>query len=56
MAKILVVEDDQNLSALIRNLLNVERHVVEVANNGDDAIGMLKVLVRPGRVGLDASR
>jgi DNA-binding response OmpR family regulator len=43
MAKILVVEDDQNLSALIRNLLNVERHVVEVATNGDDAVGMLKV-------------
>src|SRR5277367_1275431 len=43
MAKILVVEDDANLSALIRNLLTVERHVVELATDGDDAIGMLKV-------------
>ncbi len=43
MAKILVVEDDKQLSSLIRTLLTTERHTVEAALNGADAVQMLKM-------------
>lgn len=42
MAKVLVVEDEKNLSEHIADCLKSERHVVEVANNGDDALGLLR--------------
>ena|ERR1700691_1499595 len=43
MAKILVVEDDKDLAALIRNLLSAERHTVEIADSGADAVQLLKM-------------
>jgi DNA-binding response OmpR family regulator len=41
MAKILVVEDDRELSEKLKQWLNWERHVVDVANSGDDGWYML---------------
>jgi DNA-binding response OmpR family regulator len=43
MSKILVVEDDKDLSKLISSLLHAERHTVETALDGSDAIEMLKM-------------
>lgn len=43
MAKVLVVEDDADLAALIKNILGVERHTVEVAPNGRDAVALLSM-------------
>jgi len=42
MAKILVVEDDRELSEKLKQWLNWERHVVDVANSGDDGWYMLQ--------------
>src|ERR1700730_14174505 len=43
MAKILVVEDDQLLSQLIRDYLTGERHDAETAFNGQEALDMLQI-------------
>lgn len=43
MAKVLIVEDDADLAALIKNILGVERHTVEVAANGRDAVALLNM-------------
>jgi DNA-binding response OmpR family regulator len=43
MAKILVVEDDEDLQNLMKGLLTAERHSVEAVNNGIDAVQMLKM-------------
>lgn len=61
MAKILVVEDDEQLCELIRNLFVAERHTVETAMNGADAVQFLKMfkydlivldLMLPGLMGM----
>lgn len=41
MAKILVIEDDKGLSALLSKWLKDEQHVVDVADTGEDAIQLL---------------
>lgn len=41
MAKILVVEDDQALSALLSKWLKDERHVVDLVSTGEDALQLL---------------
>lgn len=46
---LLVVEDDRRLSALLARLLGEDRHVVEVAANGRDALDLAE-----GLPGLDA--
>lgn len=43
MPKILVVEDDQDLTVMIRDLLVHEKHTVEVVHNGEDAREHLKM-------------
>jgi two-component system, OmpR family, response regulator len=43
MAKILVVEDEADLAKLVRNWLEREHHLVEVAENGADALTHLQV-------------
>jgi len=43
MAKILLAEDDSRLTELISDWLESEKHVVEVAKNGRDAIDLLKL-------------
>jgi len=42
MAKILLVEDDQDLSMMVKAGLEGERHVVEVAYDGAEAMQLLK--------------
>jgi len=41
MAKILLVEDDENLSKKIKSWLEMERHTVECSNRGHDALERL---------------
>ncbi|MBC8000250.1 MAG: response regulator transcription factor [Leptolyngbya sp.] len=43
MAKILVVEDDQDLTTMIRDLLVYEKHTVEIVHCGEDAREHLKM-------------
>ncbi len=43
MAKVLVVEDEIDLSALINNWLSREHHLVEVVHDGSSALHKLKV-------------
>lgn len=43
MAKILIVEDDVQLSKLVRDWLKLERHESEIVNDGQEAIERLKV-------------
>lgn len=43
MAKIVVVEDDQDLVNLIKGILAVERHTVESVQNGREAVTMLQM-------------
>jgi DNA-binding response OmpR family regulator len=38
VAKILLVEDDKELSATVAKYLTMERHIVEVANDGQDGL------------------
>jgi DNA-binding response OmpR family regulator len=38
MAKILLVEDDKDLAATVAKYLTMERHVVEVVNDGQDGL------------------
>jgi DNA-binding response OmpR family regulator len=38
MAKILLVEDDKELAATVAKYLTLERHIVEVANDGQDGL------------------
>lgn len=42
MAKILIVEDDQNLVNMIVDWLEFERHTVEAVGDGNDAMAMLR--------------
>ena len=65
MAKILVVEDEQDLAIPIRDWLTREQHVVEIVDNGLDALDRLKVykydvvildLMLPGVNGLEVCR
>ncbi len=42
MAKILIVEDDLQLSKLVRDWLKLERHEVEVVNDGQEGLNRLK--------------
>lgn len=62
MAKILLVEDEIDLSDLIREWLKSEKHVIEVVSNGEEAIGRLKFYkydvvvldwILPGKSGLE---
>jgi DNA-binding response OmpR family regulator len=62
LAKILLVEDDPDLTSLIANILHVERHTVETVVNGDEALGRLKMFkyelvildwMLPGLTGMD---
>lgn len=41
MAKILVIEDDKGLSALLSKWLKDEQHVVDIADTGEDALQLL---------------
>src|SRR6516162_4027150 len=43
MAKILLVEDDSDLSNLIVNVLGVERHTVDTVGDGQTAIAQLRL-------------
>jgi len=43
MGKILVVEDEADLAKLVRNWLEREKHLVEVTDNGADALTHLQV-------------
>ncbi|MBC7999626.1 MAG: response regulator transcription factor [Leptolyngbya sp.] len=43
MAKILIVEDDKSLVSTIKDWLNFEHHIVEVAETGEDALSLLKI-------------
>lgn len=43
MAKILVVEDDKNISESVRDFLASENHVVELADDGNSALDLLDV-------------
>ncbi|HEY9681305.1 MAG TPA: response regulator transcription factor [Oculatellaceae cyanobacterium] len=43
MGKILVVEDEADLALLVRNWLEREKHLVEVTDNGADALSHLRV-------------
>ena len=65
MAKILLVEDDLNLSDMIRDWLKFERHIAEAAYNGDDALNMLSTVTYdliildwdlPGLSGIEVSK
>ena len=61
MAKILLVEDEVDLSDLVKEWLKTEKHVVELVENGEEAIDRLKFYkydivildwVLPGKSGL----
>ena len=41
MAKLLLVEDDASISDSIESLLTFERHIVDIVNNGADAMHLL---------------
>jgi len=41
MAKILLIEDDKELSNTVAKFLSIERHNVEVANNGNDGLDLV---------------
>src|SRR4051812_617336 len=65
MAKILLVEDEIDLSQLIHEWLKTEKHVVEVVSNGEDAVDRLKFYkydvvildwILPGMTGVDVCR
>jgi len=65
MAKILVVEDEHDLSIPMRDWLTREQYVVEVVDNGIDALDRLKVykydvivldLMLPGMTGMEVCR
>ena len=65
MAKILLVEDEIDLSQLIHEWLKTEKHVVEVVSNGEDAVDRLKFYkydvvildwILPAMSGLDVCR
>ena len=65
MAKILVVEDNTELTQMIETLLEFEHHNVEILNDGEDASYTLKInqfdLVildweLPGKAGIDICR
>jgi two-component system, chemotaxis family, chemotaxis protein CheY len=42
MAKILVIEDDESISSLLKQVLELENHEVESAENGRDALTKLE--------------
>src|SRR5256885_496918 len=59
---ILIVEDEQRLARLVARVLGEERHVVDVANDGDTGLDLalrgtydllILDLMLPGRSGLD---
>lgn len=65
MAKILIVEDEHDLSGLVRNWLIREKHLVEEADNGLDALNQLELakfdviildLMLPGMNGMEVCR
>lgn len=65
MAKILVVEDDHDLADRVRAWLEAERHMAEVANDGNQAMEQLEAFVYdviildwdlPGIQGIDVCR
>src|SRR5256885_306449 len=65
MAKILLVEDEHDLAILVRNWLVAELHLVEIVNNGLEALNCLEVnsydlmildLLLPGLDGLQVCR
>jgi len=65
MAKILVVEDENDLAIPIRDWLTREQHVVEIVDNGLEALDRLKVykydivvldLMLPGISGIEVCR
>jgi two-component system response regulator QseB len=45
MSKLLIVEDDQDLLVLIRDLMKREGHIVDLARNGTEAEAALKIYV-----------
>ncbi len=65
MAKVLVVEDEHDLAGPIKDWLTREQHLVELADNGNDAIDKLNVykfdlivldLMIPGISGMEVCR
>jgi DNA-binding response OmpR family regulator len=65
MAKILIVDDEHDLCGLVRNWLTREKHLVEEADNGIDALNQLGFskfdviildLMLPGMNGLEVCR
>jgi DNA-binding response OmpR family regulator len=65
MAKILIVEDERDLSGLVSNWLTREKHLVEQADNGLDALNQLELskfdviildLMLPGMNGMEVCR
>lgn len=43
MAKILVIDDDLELCAIVRNWLEQDNHLIEVANTGNDGLDLLRI-------------
>ncbi len=65
MAKILIVEDERDLSGLVSNWLTREKHLVEQTDNGLDALNQLELckfdiiildLMLPGMNGMEVCR
>lgn len=65
MAKILIADDDAPLCGVIRNWLSLDHHHVEVVNDGDSAVALLKAsefdlivldVNMPGKTGIDVLR
>lgn len=43
MAKILIIEDDEDLASMVSRALIAERHTVEVVNDGNEGLEILKI-------------
>ena len=43
MAKILVVDDESSIRRILKEILEFEKHDVDIASNGNDAIEMIKI-------------
>src|ERR1700733_14741071 len=65
MAKILIVEDERDISGLVSNWLLRDHHLVEQADNGVDALNQMELskfdviildLMLPGMNGLEVCR
>jgi len=65
MAKIVVVEDDKDLVTLIKGILSIERHTIDSAHDGHEALAIIQMhpydlvildWMLPGRTGTEICR